>query len=106
MAPDRSTTGYPPVTEAEEREAEQTAPRTSGRFSIPSGRLGPNEKIITDAIAAVIERYRTEIGAAPLDDESRRRTLDLLDAVLLDILQAVLNEPTAREVLRERRVHH
>jgi len=106
MTPDKSTTGYPPVTEAEEREAQQTAPHTSGRFSMPSGRLGPNEKMITDAIAAVIERYRTEIGAAPLDEESRRRTLDLLDAVFLDILQAVLNEPTARETLREGRVRH
>ena len=108
MAPDRSTTGYPPVTQAEEREAEQTAPRTSGRFSIPSGRLGAGagEKIITDAIAAVIERYRAEIGAAPLDDKSRRRTLDLLDAVFLDILQAVLNEPTAREVRRGSRIEH
>ena len=106
MAPDKSTTGYPPVTEAEEREAQQTAPRTSGRFSIPAGRLGANEKIVTDAIAAVIDRYRTEIGAAPLDDESRRRTLDLLDAVFLDVLQAVLNEPTAREVRGESRIQH
>jgi hypothetical protein len=106
MAPDKSSTGYPPVTQAEEREATQTAPRASGRFSVPSGRLGANEKIITDAIAAVIERYRAEIGVAPLDDESRRRTLDLLDAVFLDILQAVLNEPTAREVRRESRIQH
>ena len=106
MAPDKSSTGYPPVTQAEDREAAQTAPRTSGRFSVPSGRLGANEKIITDAIAAVIERYRAEIGAAPLDDESRRRTLDLLDAVFLDVLQAVLNKPTAREVGRESRIQH
>jgi len=106
MAPDKSSTGYPPVTRAEEREAAQTAPRTSGRFSVPSGRLGANEKIITDAIATVIERYRAEIGAAPLDDENRRRTLDLLDAVFLDVLQAVLNTPPAREVGRESRIQH
>jgi len=106
MAPDKPSTGYPPVTQAEERDATRTARGASGRFSVPSGRLGANEKIITDAIAGVIERYRAEIGVAPLDDESRQRTLDLLDAVFLDVLQAVLNEPTAREVRRESRIQH
>jgi len=106
MAPDKPSTGYPPVTQVEERDAARTARRASGRFSVPSGRLGANEKIITDAIASVIERYRAEIGVAPLDDESRQRTLDLLDAVFLDILQAALNEPTAREVRRESRIQH
>jgi hypothetical protein len=106
MAPDKPSTGYPPVTQAEERDATQTASRASGRSSVPSGRLGANEKIVTDAIAAVIERYRAEIKVAPLDDESRWRTLDLLDAVFLDILHAVLNEPTARAVRPESRIQH
>jgi len=69
----------------------------------PSGRQREDHH---DAIAGVIERYRAEIGFAPLDDESRQRTLDLLDAVFLDILQAALNEPTAREVRRESRIQH
>jgi hypothetical protein len=94
MVPQKQTTGYPPVTDTEERRDSETAP---ARFGKPSVRLSANEKIVTDAISAVIERNRAEIEVARLGAETRRHALDMLDRVFLDVLHALLNETSALE---------
>jgi hypothetical protein len=103
MSPDRPdhATGYPPVKPAEKKQARGT---TQSKQEPPdsdggSASLTSNQKIITDAVAAVMEKHRAEIASAPVAPETRQYALDLLDAVLLDILQTVLNEASALDLL-------
>ena len=93
MSPEnlRRPSGYPPVTEIEELIAAadgssaQDAPTGTGTF-------GPNGKAMVDGLAAVFDKHRQRIDAIVLDPAIKRDVLDLLDAVFLDILQAVLSE--------------
>jgi hypothetical protein len=97
----RPATGYPPVTAAEEHTAaENVATGPSGR---EAGGIGPDGKVIVDAIAAVIDDHRRRIDAAAIDPEAKRYVLDLLDAVFLDLLQSVLNESGPLELVQKRR---
>jgi len=72
-----------------------------------SDRMGASENVVVDAIAAVVEKHRREIDTASLGPEIRRYMLNLLDTVLLDVLQTILDEASALQVLRsERRARH
>jgi hypothetical protein len=108
MFPDRQITGYPPFTETEERLASGAEHGTSGtersdtgRSGLPPVRLGIDEKIITDAISAVIEKYRAQIGAPTA--ETREHALDVLDALLLDVVHRVLSATAARRARQDAR---
>jgi hypothetical protein len=90
----KRTTGYPPVTESETQQALEGA---------TAGRPSANSNLIIDAMAGVVEQHRRRIDAAALDAEVKRYALDLLDAVFLDLLQTVLDEASALEVLRSSR---
>jgi len=90
----KRTTGYPPVTATETRQAAE-----SGAAAGPGG----NSNVIVDAMARVVEEHRRRIDAAALDPETKRYVLHLLDAVFLDLLQTVLDETSALEVLRNHR---
>ena len=94
----KPATGYPPVTEAESRQAAETA--AAERPNGGSGRLGAQSKIIVDAMAGVVEEHRRRIDATGLDPAVERYALDLLDALFLDFLQIVLDEASALEVVR------
>jgi len=107
MAPNQTneSTGYPPVKQTEQEQAESTA-RSDQESSGARSRLvslAANQTTITDAIAAVIEKHRTEIASAPMTPEARQCALDLLDAVFLDVLQTVLNESSALDLLFDKR---
>jgi len=85
------------------REASTPGARLGGQ----SDRMGESEKVVVDAIAAAVEKRRRNLDTVSLGPEIRRYMQDLLDAVLLDVLQTVLNEASALEVLRsERRARH
>jgi hypothetical protein len=86
----KHATGYPPVTETETRQAAESA-------------AGTDSNIVVHAMADVIEEHRRRIDAAALDPGVKRYLLDLLDAVFLDLLQTVLDEASALDVLRGRR---
>ena len=94
-AKSKEPTGYPPVTTAEEQAAE-----TAGT---DAGRMGSDEKILVDSIAAVFDDHRRRIDAAPIGPEAKRYVLDLLDAVFLDLLQSVLYQSPALELTPKRR---
>ena len=108
MSPDQAadqSTGYPPVKPAEREQAQRTA-RSDQESSGARGRLvslAADQKTITDAIAAVIEKHRTEIASAPVTPEARQCALNLLDDVFLDMLQTVLNESSALDLLFDKR---
>src|SRR5690348_5445206 len=92
MSADKSQrpTGYPPVTDAEERVAasgRSTDPGTAG-----AARLGANGKIVIDALATVFDEHRKRIEAASIEPVIKRHALNLLDGLFLDILQTVLSE--------------
>jgi len=85
------------------REASKPGAHLGGQ----SDRMGESEKVVVDAIAAAVEKHRRKLDTVSLSPEIRRFMQDLLDAVLLDVLQTVLNEASALEVLRsERRARH
>lgn len=88
----RSATGYPPVKESETRQAANNAvgTRASARRNPTRADERADERIVTDAIATVIERHRTEINAAQLSAETKRYAIDLLDYLYLDVLKTVL----------------
>ena len=103
MPPDQANqpTGYPPVKPAEQEYA-QSAGRSdqdSRSARARSTSLAADQKIITDAMAAVIEKHRAEIASAPATPEARQFALDRLDAVYLDMLRTVLDESSAVEML-------
>jgi hypothetical protein len=104
MPPDQAdqSTGYPPVKPAEQEQAQSTArsDQDSSGARARSTSLAEDQKIITDAMAAVIEKHRAEVASAP---EARQFALDLLDAVFLDMLQTVLDESSAVELLLDKR---
>jgi hypothetical protein len=103
MPPDRPNhaTGYPPVKPAEKKQARETTPSKQEPREADGGSAGltSKQRIITDAVSAVMEKHRAEIASAPVAPETRQYALDLLDAVLLDILQTVLNEASALDLL-------
>lgn len=99
------STGYPPVKPAEWEQAQRTVrsdQASSGTRGEPAG-LAADQKVITDAIAAVVEKHRAEIAAAPTAPDARKYALDLLDAVFLDMLQAVLSESSMLNPLFDKR---
>jgi hypothetical protein len=102
MPPDQAdqSTGYPPVKPAEQEQAESTGRSNQGSSGARarSTSLAADPKIITDAVAAVIEKYRAEIASAPATPEARQFTPDLLDAIFLD-----LDESSAVELLFDKR---
>jgi hypothetical protein len=86
------STGYPPVKPVEQEQAQSTAQsdrKSSDTRGRPTG-LTNDQRIIRDVMAAVIEKHRTEISSAPVAPETRQYALDRIDAILLEILQAVL----------------
>lgn len=97
----RQSTGYPPVTATEERQAANNA--AAARAGDESDRLGANEQIFADAVAAVMGKHRAEIEQTAPDPEAKAYALGLLDQVWLDILQTVLTETSAIETLRKAR---
>jgi hypothetical protein len=98
-------TGYPPVTRTEEEAAARTAQGETGRSASEGGstRLPADQEAITDAIAAVMEKHRAQIASAPISSEARRYAGDLLDGVHLDLLQTVLDEASALQLMSGRR---
>ena len=100
---DRST-GYPPVKSVEQEQAQSTgrSDQDPSGARARSTSLAADQKIITDAMAAVIEKHRAEIASAPATPEARQFALDRLDAVYLDMLRAVLDESSAVELLFDR----
>jgi hypothetical protein len=84
-------TGYPPVTETETRQAAESAAARG-----PSA----DSSSIVAAMTEVIEEHRRRIDSAALDPEVKRYLLDLLDIVFVDLLQTVLDEASALDVLR------
>jgi hypothetical protein len=107
MPPDQAdqSTGYPPVKPAEQEQAQSTgrSDQDSSGARARSTSLADDQKIITDAMAAVIEKHRAEVASAPATPEARQFALDLLDAVFLDMLQTVLDESSAVELLLDKR---
>jgi hypothetical protein len=101
MAAAKSTgmTGYPPVTEDEEREAAESA---SSASLTGSTRLDADGKLIVDAMAAVFDDHRRRVSASSMVPEAKRGVLDLLDVVFLDLLQVVLDESSAVEQVLQR----
>ncbi len=97
----KQATGYPPVTEPEEEKAAENAAAATPRTE--ASRLGTEDKVLVDAIAAVVDQHRGKIDKAALEPETKRYTLDLLDALFLDLLQTVLTEAPTLEVSRRRR---
>jgi hypothetical protein len=91
----KEATGYPPLTAAEEKAA--------GTVGTDAGRIGSDDKILVDAMAAVFDDHRRRIDAAAIDPEAKRYVLDLLDAVFLDLLQSVLNQSPVLELTPKRR---
>jgi hypothetical protein len=107
MPPDQAdqSTGYPPVKPVEQEQAQSTGRSDqdpSGARARSTSRAA-DQKIITDAMAAVIEKHRAEIASAPATPEARQFALDLLDAVSLDLLQTILDESSAVELLFDKR---
>jgi hypothetical protein len=91
------STGYPPVKPVEWEQAQSavgSGQASSGARGGPA-RLAADQKVITDALAAVVEKHRAEIASAPMAPEARKYVLDLLDAVFLDMLETVLDEFSA-----------
>ena len=103
MPPDQAdqSTGYPPVKPAEQEQAQSTgrSDQDSSGARARSTSLAADQKIITDAMDAVIEKHRAEIASVPAAPEARQFAPDLLDAVFLDMLQTVLDESSAVELL-------
>lgn len=87
----RQPTGYPPVTAAEERAAEDTRSADDGT-AVGSGRLDADAKATVDALTEVFDRHRRRIDEVALDPALKRCAFELLDAVFLDSVQAILSE--------------
>jgi hypothetical protein len=107
MPPDQAdqSTGYPPVKPAEQEQAQSTgrSDQDSSGARARSTSLAVDQKIIADAMPAVIEKHRAEIASVRATPEARRFAPDLLDAVFRDMLQTVLDESSAVELLFDKR---
>jgi len=105
MPPDQADqlTGYPPVKPEEQAQSTGRSDQDSSGARARSSSLTADQKIIKDAIATLIEKHRAEIASAPATPEARQFALDLLDAVSLDMLQTVIDESWAVELLFDKR---
>jgi hypothetical protein len=96
MLPENSEqpSGYPPVTEAEERTAGRTdeSGGRQKRATDNSRGLDTPQADITDAIAALFDKHRAKVAAATTTSETRRFALDLLDSVRREALQTILSK--------------
>lgn len=98
----RQPTGYPPVTEAEDRAA-QAAPSTCHEMTAGCGRLSATDKVVVDALTEIFDKHRQRIHEVALEPAVKRFALDLLEALFLDSVQAALSASSTADMASEYR---